>query len=171
MGRASIGGFGGAFAATALAIAAAGCGAGYQALHESDVRFEHCYRLDDEPAVSAPSKRACWQNWLGEHASGQPRDRLDYAGSRLVALSSGPDARLAWAGREPRVVAPAPTSAFAPPPHTLAPPKGGPAEPAAPAACSADCVARFASCAAACAADACREGCAERHRGCLRTCL
>ncbi len=66
-----------------------GCGAGFEALHESEVRFEHCYRLDLE-AQAAPTHRLfCWQEWVETHTTDQPRDRIRHAEQRIAALTAG----------------------------------------------------------------------------------
>jgi hypothetical protein len=114
-----------------LAVAGvAACGPSFQALYESNARFEHCYALEENPQVPMPEKAACWRDWSERYTYGQTRDRIHYATARYVALS---DARniptdealmMAAPGETPRrstITAPTPTNAFAPPPKVLAP--------------------------------------------------
>src|SRR4051812_43678576 len=69
-----------------IAMAATSCSVTYQSIYENDVRFEHCYRLDEERAVPIEQKRACWQAWGRSSTYGQSRDRIEYARARDRAL-------------------------------------------------------------------------------------
>ena len=81
------------------------------------MRFEHCNRLDlDEQATKSDCKK-CWTTWLTDYTYGQPRDRIDYARRRALALSNGeaerPALRFDEAPAEARqfyMVVPGPTS-------------------------------------------------------------
>ena len=116
-----------ALAASAF-VALAGCGPSFQAVHEGEARFEQCYAIDEDAAVALERKAACWKNWVQHHTYGQTRDRVQYAVQRYQALARVPalptdEAMMRAAPGEglqgSAVVAPAPTSAFAPPPKTL----------------------------------------------------
>ena len=106
----------------------AGCGPSYQAIYEGDARFEHCYALEENPGLSMRQKGECWRDWLARYTYGQTRDRVAYAAARAQAIRRAPElptdeALMSAAPGEigPRsgVVAPAPTSMYAPPPKTL----------------------------------------------------
>ncbi|HZU85234.1 MAG TPA: hypothetical protein VE987_20015, partial [Polyangiaceae bacterium] len=120
-----------------LAFGAAACGPSFQAVYECDVRFEHCYALDQEPAP-ADAKKQCWREWLHGYTYGQPRDRVEYAATRFSELSLDPALPKveAEAPRHVHAMAvPAPTNAFAPPPNVAergASSVDGSASPAAP---------------------------------------
>jgi hypothetical protein len=109
------------------AVAALGCGPSYQALYEGDARFEHCYALEDGAQASMTQKAECWRSWTLHYTYGQTRDRVEYARTRYRALTRAPEAPTDEAmmaaapgeGRSTSIAAPAPTSAFAPPPKTL----------------------------------------------------
>src|SRR5437868_15203061 len=110
------------------------CGPSCQALYEGDARFEHCYALDESGTASMNQKSDCWRDWTLRYTYGQTRDRVEYAAARYRALSRAPEAPTDEAmmeaapgeGRGSSVAAPAPTSAFAPPPKTLSDiPDGG----------------------------------------------
>jgi len=122
------------------------CGPSFQAVYECDVRFEHCYALD-QGSASSDAKKECWREWLHGYTYGQSRDRVEYAAQRFSELSIGstlpsidvpehhPDrAKHASA-------APLPTSAFAPPPnvaeHAPSAESATAAAPAPPAVASA----------------------------------
>ena len=178
---------------TAAIVALWGCGAGLEAVHESDVRFEHCYRLDMDSAAAPSHRLHCWRDWTRLYAYGQPRHRIEYVRRRMIALESG-DMRLvtvhtgpsrrqrifAETGGAPQpaggpIAAPAPTSAHKPPPATapaatVAPPP--PAGPPAPgSACATNCDKAWNTCASECGADAERcATCREDYRGCMRRC-
>jgi len=116
-------------AAFVLSLAAAACGPSFQTIYENDARFEHCYALDDSGTSSLKQKAECWKDWKEHHTFGQTRDRVEYAQSRYVALSQVPllptdEAMMAAApgevGQKSQLTAPSPTSAFAPPPTTMA---------------------------------------------------
>lgn len=107
-----------------LALSAAACGPSLTRVHEGTLRFEHCYRLDLEPAVATPKRDACWKLWLDSYTYGQPRDRIDYARRRAQALEKGdtepPALHLAGERRTAErpfyLVVPEPSSVHAPPP-------------------------------------------------------
>lgn len=104
------------------------CGPSFQAIYEGDARFERCYALEENPLTSMSKKADCWRDWSEHYTYGQTRDRVQYAIARYVALSAASEAptdeamMLAAPGVTPRltnIAAPAPTSAFAPPPKVL----------------------------------------------------
>jgi len=105
-----------------------GCGPSFQAVYEGDQRFEHCYALDESPSVPLDRKSACWRDWATKHTYGQTRDRVEYAAARHRALTRIREmptdeaimqAAPGGAERRSSVSAPAPTSAFAPPPRMM----------------------------------------------------
>jgi hypothetical protein len=67
---------------TVGSLAALGCAPSFQAVYECDVHFEHCYALDQGDS-SDDAKRQCWRDWLHGYTYGQPRDRVEYARSRM----------------------------------------------------------------------------------------
>ena len=110
-----------------LALLATGCGPSFQAIYEGDARFEHCYAMDDNPSTPLQTKSDCWSDWTKHYTYGQTRDRVEYAAMRFRALARVPNAPTdeAMMGAAPgegatksSLSAPAPTSAFAPPPKT-----------------------------------------------------
>jgi hypothetical protein len=100
------------------------CSLTYQSVYEGDVRFEHCYRLDDEREVLIGEKLRCWHEWSQKHTYGQTRDRIEYAIARERALGQ---AQAAGERTAPRglvfpngaIWSPQPTSAFVSPPQTM----------------------------------------------------
>lgn len=178
-------------------VAVAGCGPSFQAVHEGEARFEHCYALDESPNEPLEKKSACWNDWARNYTYGQTRDRVQYATQRYRALSLVPalptdEAMMSAAPGEgvspSAITAPAPTSAFAPPPKTMeadAGPEGG-ARPgsdadagAAPQAratpksaavlCAEDCESTWTGCRGGCEAKRCDE-CDRLYKTCLRKC-
>ncbi len=156
-----------------LLTAAAGvfvlaCGPSFQAVYECDVRFEHCYALDQEVTAPDAAKKTCWRDWLHGYTYGQPRDRVEYAATRFSELSLDPTLPKVEA-ESPRHVhamaVPAPTNAFAPPPNLAdrGPPPEGSASAAAPAR-SATPVAAHAP------GEECAESCASYWSACHKTC-
>jgi hypothetical protein len=110
-------------------VAAAGaCGPSFQTIYENDARFEHCYALDDSATATLDQKSRCWKDWKEHHTFGQTRDRVEYAQSRSVALSSADvptDEAMMHAapgevGEHQQHTAPTPTNAFAPPEAMMA---------------------------------------------------
>jgi hypothetical protein len=182
---------------SALALSAAavvGCGPGLEAMHESNLRFEHCYRLDMDPKIAPSHREHCWRDWTETYAEGQPLNRIDYARRRIVTLQSG-DTRLVSIFRErptervfaelgsappdAPMAAPAPTSAHEPPPRTepvakpYAPPgSGGGAGERPGEACAAQCGTTLDDCTRLCEAKQadCAE-CREDYRRCMRRCF
>jgi hypothetical protein len=116
-----------ALAALAVVPASAfGCGPSYQAIHEGDARFEHCYAIDEGAAASMDDKSKCWHDYREHYAFGQARDRLTYAARREQLLTRSQtlptdEAMMEAAPGQVAVVpnAPAPTNAFIPPPQML----------------------------------------------------
>jgi hypothetical protein len=182
-------------AATALA-----CGPSYQALYEGDARFEHCYALEETGAVSMGTKGDCWRGWILHYTYGQTRDRVEYAAARYRALTRAPQAPTDEAmmeaapgeGRASSIAAPAPTSAFAPPPKTLAETDAGEepdsslpsnysetksvvvseeTSPAPPGStCVTGCDATWSRC-RSCDGGAKCEACTATYKKCMRTCF
>lgn len=174
-----------------LGLGLVGCGPSFQAVYECDVRFEHCYALD-QGAAAGDSKKECWREWLHGYTYGQPRDRVEYAASRFSELSLDPtlpreevkEARPRLAMRS--VVAPVPTDAFKPPPNMIdghdagTPPQDPPTPPAtaahepkahAPGAdCADTCSRRWTTCRAACKDGAC-DACDRAYRACMPGCF
>jgi hypothetical protein len=98
---------------------AAGCGPSFQAVYEGDVRFEHCYALDQTTAP-IEARKECWRDWLHVYTYGQSSDRIEFAAARFSELSLDPTLPSVDPGTRPkrgRSVAPLPTNAFAPPPN------------------------------------------------------
>jgi hypothetical protein len=189
-----------ALAFASLALAALACGPSFQAIYEGDARFEKCYALDESTQAPLARKSDCWADWSRRYTYGQTRDRIDYARSRRDALSRVPDlptdesimqAAPGGGGSGSSVTAPMPTSAFAPPPGTLAvDPKaasesafelpavavatdgtavsGPPREPES--RCSSACGSAWRACGDTCKASAC-DACAKGYRRCMRTCF
>jgi hypothetical protein len=111
-----------------LLPALGGCGPSFQAVYDGDVRFEHCYALDESSAMSREQKEECWRDWTKNYTYGQTRDKIEYAVSRRLALARVAElptddaTKQAAPGegiRKNVITAPMPTSAFAPPPTTL----------------------------------------------------
>lgn len=178
---------------SAFAVA---CGPSVQAIHEGDVRFEHCYRLDLDLDIAPTHRELCWKRWLTSYTYGQPRDRLEYARRRARAFATGDVTRpsleqnsaSAPAQRQSLGVVPAPTSLHAPPPPTAAvvapdagspapavPPKAAPDPDAPHADCSDTCKDDWHSCAAACGPDAGASAgclrCERDYKACMKRCF
>lgn len=175
-------------------IAAAACGPSLETIHESNVRFEHCYRLDMDPRIASSHRELCWRDWTVTYAYGQSRDRIEYARRRIIALESGDTALLSIdtrpvarkrvfsvigeaAPEAAPMAAPAPTSAHAPPPRTATEAsEETPAPQPPPAAmpgqgCAGNCAHEFGKCGPSCVSesDECT-ACREAYRDCMRRC-
>jgi hypothetical protein len=170
------------FAGVVLGALPSACSAGYQSLYEGDVRFEHCYRLDEEPSASRDSKRGCWQEWSRSYTYGQTRDRVEYALGRVRVLGKSDNEGHPHAAKVPPIACPMPTSAFVTPPHTLGVDAAAPGAPMrdgdgdggaiAPGAdCSSACSRSWDSCGKSCSAPTCTSRCDEIYRSCMRGCF
>jgi hypothetical protein len=172
--------------AVAFCLGAAACGPSFQTVYEGDVRFEHCYALD-ETGSPLETKKECWRRWLHGYTNGQSWDRVEYAATRFSQLSLGPtlpseESSEARPGRRPQTVAaPVPTNAFAPPPNlaSSAPPavsaapsvlvrEGGPRAPAAD--CCDGCGEEWSTCRGRCQGPAC-DACDVSYRSCMPACF
>jgi hypothetical protein len=167
-------------------------------VYESNIRFEHCYRLDLDPNIAPSHREACWQEWSQRYTYGQTRDRLEYARRRMAALHAGderrPELNLDAGGEGGPTAppeAPLPTSANAAPPPTLKSPVVGDAgvdasagsaqalvaKPPPPpgAGCIADCQELWRQCNSECAdAGPKRAGCKNcqpDYRRCVQRCF
>jgi hypothetical protein len=96
------------------------CGPSVQSIHEGNVRFEHCYRLDADRQIASSHRQACWSDWVERYTYGQSGDRIEYAkrriSSRRPTLSLEPGDASAAPPPPPNDPAPMPTSIHAPPP-------------------------------------------------------
>jgi hypothetical protein len=183
-------------------VALAACGPSYQALYESDARFEHCYALEERSASTMQQRSDCWRDWVLRYTYGQTRDRVEYAAARYRALTRAPAAPTDEAmmeaapgeGRGVTIAAPAPTSAFAPPPKTFSEVEDGgattgglpvgyadaaafapsPDVASAPKPpgneCGTRCDAAWNDCKGKCAGRAC-DACAADYKKCMRGCF
>jgi len=175
------------------ALALAACGPSFQAVYECDVRFEHCYALD-QGAAAVDAKKECWRDWLHTYTWGQSRDRVEYAATRFSELSLDrtlPSEEVRGAGpprRQRAVAAPVPTSAFAPPPNIAEgraagpdPPVATPPPPRPPthevaahapgADCADGCARSWKGCHETCTGTAACEACDRAYRACMPACF
>ncbi|MDP9152396.1 MAG: hypothetical protein M3O36_20915 [Myxococcota bacterium] len=173
-----------------LGVGAVACGPSFQALYECDVRFEHCYAVD-QTAATPDAKRGCWREWLHGYTYGQSRDRVEYAAKRFGQLSL--DVAPGLAVEPHTVAAPMPTNAFVPPPNVAegrvtpesapyAPPDAGtgeapgsklaarPASHAPGAECAEGCAELWSSCHGHCKDQGC-ELCNGQYRTCVPACF
>lgn len=165
-----------------IAAASVACGPSMRTLVESDMRFEHCYRIDDDPSVAPDDKRGCWSQWQAQFARGQDQNRVQYARRRLQVL--GGAAPSPSASTEPTVVptalpqpsaaTPAPYSPYAPPPPiaSLHPaPLPASVGMVVAAACADGCGRAWRACALPCGPSTeCLGACQEGFRGCVKAC-
>jgi hypothetical protein len=171
--------------------ATTGCGPSFQAVYECDVNFEHCYALD-QGSASPDAMKACWREWLHSYTYGQSRDRVEYAATRFSELSLDPTLPGEDTQTRPKrthtMVAPLPTSAFAPPPNLGADHGDGPASPPQTVAgatgpprpvvvaqapgeqCTAACADRWNGCRKGCTDGACT-ACDRSYKECVPGCF
>ncbi len=157
-------------AAAAAVLPILACGPSFQAVYECDVRFEHCYALDQDPSAPGEAQKQCWREWLHGYTYGQPRDRVEYAATRFSELSldrSLPKVEAEAPRHVHAMAVPAPTNAFAPPPNVAE--HGSPSgeSPAAPAKSAAPVVV---AAAARAPGEECAESCASYWNACHKTC-
>lgn len=57
--------------------------------YQSSIYYERCYSADFDPRIRAPEKEACWTAWLEHYTEGQASHRVDYAMSRVEAITRG----------------------------------------------------------------------------------
>ena len=183
--------------ASATLAASTACSLTYQSLYEGDVRFEHCYRLDEEKQVPVAEKQRCWHDWTQKHTYGQARDRVDYALGRERALGRTQASGEALSARglvfpNGIIWAPQPTSAFLPPPQTMSRDAGAGVPDAATLAsgvasfaerpssslvaapganCGGACGKAWVQCGEVCRANPCQSVCDDRYRSCMRSCF
>ena len=176
--------------AALLGVTVASCGPSFQIIYEGDVRFEHCYAVDESATTPMKDKADCWRDWMKSYTYGQTRDRIEYAAARQYALTVAPmnpsDEALMEAApgggvRKNVISAPMPSSANAPPPATMQEVDAGAAVDAAAkstglvqartpgAACMDLCAKDWVACKDACTSKAC-DLCDSGHRTCARVC-
>lgn len=179
--------------AAGVGVAGTGCGPSFQAVYECEVRFEHCYALDQDPARTEAQK-ACWRVWLHDYTYGQSRDKVEYAEARFSELSLDPtlpsEDVVSHAHHHRDNASPLPTSAFAPPPNVagdgvagaasqaaqaavaaVTPPRTGPGAPTAPGEqCTDACAQRWTACRKGCTDGQCN-GCDAAYKACVPACF
>lgn len=181
------------------AVVALGCGPSVRGVHQSNLRFEHCNRLDLDGDVAPTHRLACWREWLHDPTVGQTDDRRAYAALRVAAIeageqgplvlalapASGATSALAPASAGP-VVAPPPLDPHGSPPAVVAPPapaatesasaapSAAPARIVPAAACQDLCTTAWTACGKACddapKSPACLR-CSTDYRACMRRCF
>jgi hypothetical protein len=161
-------------------------------VYEGDVRFEHCYRLDEERRVHIGEKLTCWREWSQKYTYGQTRDRIEYAlaRERTLAQAQASGERSAPPGASVGLAAtsPQPTNAFAPPPPTMTRDAGtdteqkpavaalmepalGPLPSAPGASCGGGCGKTWVQCVGQCKGGNCQSACDDRYKSCMRGCF
>jgi hypothetical protein len=173
------------------ALGLAACGPSFQAVYECDVRFEHCYALDQGTTAPLEAKKQCWRDWLHGYTYGQSGDRIEYAAARFSELSLDPtlpSVEVRETRPPRRSAAPVPTSPFAPPPNLAERPSADP--PASSAIrpesrpesvrevvvrapgseCAETCASTWKACHDACRGPACDE-CDKVYRACVPACF
>lgn len=157
------------------------CGPSFQVVYEGDSRFEHCYALDENQNVLMQQKSDCWADWMKHYTYGQTRDRVEFAAMRYRAIMRADtlptdEAIMGAAPGEGKSTAihaaPAPTSAFAPPPMTNANTEAGaPATPnAEPLPSVSEPSSRPPSSPPRPRAAVCVDGCSDQWQTCRSTC-
>jgi hypothetical protein len=166
-----------------LVALALGCGLSMRYVVESDMRFEHCYRIDEDPSTKVEDKRKCWHDWTANYQNGQEGTRVAYATERLRVLdgsgasneASPPTAPTGGSG-----AGPTPNSPYAPPPTlaTVSVSASTNGEVSAVTgssgfqACSDACNKDWKSCAPGCGGElACVTNCESRFRECMKGCF
>jgi len=71
---------------------AAGCAPSLRMVHRSRAYFERCYAADFDAQIRRTERHACWVAWLDHYTSGQPRERIIYARTRVAAQGIENDA-------------------------------------------------------------------------------
>lgn len=181
-------------AATCAALTTStACSLTYQSLYEGDVRFEHCYRLDEEKQVPIAEKQRCWHDWTQKDTYGQARDRIEYALARERALGQAQASGEVSGSRgfvfpNGTIWAPQPTSAFVPPPQIMSRDAGVPDATVASgvasfteqasgplvapgASCGVACSKVWNHCGEFCRANPCQSACDDRYKSCMRACF
>lgn len=160
-------------------VVLAGCGGvSVRYVVESDMRFEHCYRIDEDPNVTLETKRACWSEWHERYERGQDANRIAYAGERLRVLDAAAATGTTTSSPPVAVAAtvqgcPNPNSPYAPPPSTAtsgiqvgmsaAPPD---------VTCGDKCNRDWKNCGSACnGVVECLSACDDKLRGCMKGCF
>jgi hypothetical protein len=157
--------------------AALACGASVSKTYESDVRFERCYALDWKKDVDAGIRQRCWEEWVAFFATGQPKDRIEYAKSQSRLANDGGEPLAAAAATSARAgqPLPEPTSVFAPVPMMAATASASAAassaQPAVPrSACETRCDKAIEGCLSGCGSAICEQFCAQKHDKCAQRC-
>lgn len=158
----------------AASAAALGCGPSMRTLVESDMRFEHCYRIDDDPQAAVDEKRRCWREWTARYTKGQERSRVSYAKDRLRVLDGVPASPAAPSPTTAAVACPPPDSPYAPPPPIATPSGASQAANGAPIwpVCGQSCTDAWRACMGPCGpGSGCVVECDVRFKDCMKGCL
>jgi hypothetical protein len=156
-------------APAALVAWTTACGPSMKNLVESDMRFEHCYRIDEDPSTPLEHKQACWREWSTHYAKGQDRSRVIYAKDRAKvlhgALASGPPPAAP-------VACPTPANPYAPPPSVTPKDEKSAAAPGTATLCSETCTKAWRACSTPCGTESgCMITCDSKFRECVKACL
>ncbi len=152
-----------------------GCGLNLRYVVEGDMRFEHCYRLDDDTHTSVDEKRRCWREWTVAYQKGQDNSRIAYATERLRALDGSaagvaPSASAAVATVSTEATPKAATP-YAPPPATASGSEVSLSASITLSACGQTCAKSWQGCTVTCSGvTTCLGTCEDSYRGCLKGC-
>jgi hypothetical protein len=154
-------------------LALLGCGPSLKTLVESDMRFEHCYRIDEDGRVPLDQKRACWSDWNARYSRGQDRSRVAYAKDRMAVLNG---AAVIVTPATSAVACPTPSSPYSPPPQMVDKDPEAAAESAKATpttqACSDACTKAWKVCISPCGKGAeCFSQCDASFKGCMKACF
>jgi len=162
-------------AMVAVALAPMACGGvSVRYVVESDMRFEHCYRIDEDPGVAVGDKRACWEEWRDRYMRGQDANRIAYANERLRILQGAtPTVATPAMAMSSATGCPLPNSPYAPPPSVVTTGvKIGVAAAPPDRVCSDGCNRDWKTCGPACNGNIdCLGSCDGKLRTCMKACF
>jgi len=158
-------------------LSAVGCGTvSARYVMESDMRFEHCYRIDEDPRYPLYAKRTCWWDWHEHYERGQDANRITYVAERLrvldTAAAGGATVATPTIAAATSTACPIPTSPYAPPPPVVTSGMSIGVNAGSPVVtCGDGCNRDWKTCSPTCNSDgACLGLCDDKLRACMKAC-
>lgn len=86
--------------AVTVTVTVFACGPNLRTAYESDIEWERCRTLDNDPQASREERIQCWSYWEQTYTEGQSPDRVQHARDRIARLRASTNGNPPSAGNQ-----------------------------------------------------------------------